>query len=625
MLFDYRTLLESSEDILVTITSRDDRIMETSGAINLLGFTPGEAVGSVHKKFPVGSYYHRQHKSGEKLTCQCLLTADHGQGSFILEKIIKNDYGDTMSSTGSFSFNQAAEDEANRKILLQQTALKEAQIKAQAEIEFTSFLAHEVRNPLSGIDSSIQLLSSTLSTFRNDILSKCSMQDAVSVFTVPSASIEQMRMDIDQGLKDVTHVVSCVKYIQMILTNTLDLAKIDMGKFNLQKTKINLFQDIVSPCLMMLENQKSDRVDVRIECDPEIHITGDPFRLTQAIMNLVENSMRFTKVGYVLLQVRVVPPPGRTQPKKWLPDEGKWIQIRVEDTGPHVPKELQDDVFSKYSVRRYTRQASSVAMSLAKKLFNAMGGDVFMDDQFVSGSAVVVHIPGGFLEAYKPLEVKEVGMYGGVDTADVDTTLVSISTMADGTTETSNPNTPKEGKTTNFSLDLSGGSDRGEEGDESILKHLRVLVVDDSKAACKLLLRRLQSCVRGYWNTKNAVIAHTAEQALELCKTFDFSFDVVIIDQNMQPAGGSIALTTPLLPPSLVCKLFRWSFACFALSLVVCLIDLLNSFRAIIFCLLSNLKPSRCRCRRRPRFSGGTMLGSDVSIPANGMDNSNQA
>lgn len=52
------------------------------------------------------------------------------------------------------------------------------------------------------------------------------------------------------------------------------------------------------------------------------------------------------------------------------------------------------------------------------------------------------------------------------------------------------------------------------------------------------MLRRLQTCLRGYWNTSNACFAFTAEQALELVAAAPLGFDVIIIDENMQATGG---------------------------------------------------------------------------------------
>jgi PleD family two-component response regulator len=123
-----------------------------------------------------------------------------------------------------------------------------------------------------------------------------------------------------------------------------------------------------------------------------------------------------------------------------------------------------------------------------------MNGSVYLDSTYTGGVAFVVEIPGRqvFSRPHSP------------------------ASSTDG-----------EMSSAEFSLDEY----------RAFLRDLRVLVVDDSKTATKLMLRRLQSfLVIGDRYDSDMVVASTGEEALEICRA-DARFDLIIIDENMQPAG----------------------------------------------------------------------------------------
>ena len=150
MKFDYKKGLESSETLILTYTSSDLTLLEVSAGVkSVLGYEPEELVDCFYATFPTGSIYDREHKNGSLITCQAIASFPTENGHFMLETILKaedfRDHKDVLCSQSSLL----------KSIMEEKTA---AEIRAKAEVEFTSFLAHEVRNPLSGIDSTAQLI-----------------------------------------------------------------------------------------------------------------------------------------------------------------------------------------------------------------------------------------------------------------------------------------------------------------------------------------------------------------------------------------------------------------------------------------------------------------------------------
>ena len=101
-----------------------------------------------------------------------------------------------------------------------------------AEAEFSSHLAHEVRNPLSGIDNCSIFLIEALNTLaKSHTLNDCMM-------------------------KDLSQIRSCVLYIQGILNNTLDLSKLEAGKLELKTSDLELKKDVIDIAISMLGRNK---------------------------------------------------------------------------------------------------------------------------------------------------------------------------------------------------------------------------------------------------------------------------------------------------------------------------------------------------------------------------------
>jgi signal transduction histidine kinase len=220
-------------------------------------------------------------------------------------------------------------------------------VRTEAEAQFTSFLAHEVRNPLSGIDSCTTLMLEGDRGRAKQLKHKVDAQHGLSV-----DDVRRLFEETEQLIQDGEHIQKCVKYIQSILNNTLDLVKLKDGRLDIHLKNVLLGAEVVDMALMMLTSVKSPEVALHVDCSQAVFVVADPLRVTQVLVNLLTNSFKFCRAG----DVRVI--------VKHFPETGL-VHIAVEDTGPGIPPEHRNKLFSKYG-QIAVRQGTGLGLCLAQ-------------------------------------------------------------------------------------------------------------------------------------------------------------------------------------------------------------------------------------------------------------------
>jgi signal transduction histidine kinase len=162
-----------------------------------------------------------------------------------------------------------------------------------------------------------------------------------------------------------------------------DLAKIDSGAFKVEARAIDVNQMIsdVLPAYIVLARQKGIEVETRLMEGPSICVL-DPGKLQQCVSNLFYNAIKFTHNGG---KIRIT-----------VSDENG-LKISVSDNGIGIPKELQSELFVKYSKakREGTSQESGSGLGLAivKRFVELMKGTVSLESEVGKGTTVTLHFP----------------------------------------------------------------------------------------------------------------------------------------------------------------------------------------------------------------------------------------
>ena len=230
-------------------------------------------------------------------------------------------------------------------------ALERVSSEDKAKAEFLAILAHELRNPLSAILSSTELLKLE-SGFESAPL-----------------------------LDEIDHRV---RGMGRMLEDLLEISHISHRRFTLQKTVISL-NEVIEHAARAASATMHARGHVFSVAQPKeaLFAEADATRLEQVVSNLLNNAAKYT-------------PPGGTV-KLSLEQEGKWAAIRVADTGAGIPKSMFGRIFEPFfQVERgkSTVEGLGIGLSLARELVNLHGGSIkVVSEGEGKGSEFTVRLP----------------------------------------------------------------------------------------------------------------------------------------------------------------------------------------------------------------------------------------
>ena len=246
-------------------------------------------------------------------------------------------------------------------------ARRRAEDANRAKSEFLANMSHEIRTPLNGV---------------------VSMADSLTRRPLGEQEREMVELIRSSGVT-----------LERLLSDILDSARIESGQVTIEPAPFNLEQAVADIGALWRVKAEDKRVALQVDFDPALSgmVHGDGVRLRQVLTNLVNNALKFTSEGRVLISVSAA--------------EGDRVLFRVSDTGVGFDREQRSRIFRRFQqadgsiTRRYGGTGLGLAISTA--LVDLMGGALDCESTPGEGSTFWFEIPLPRVEARAPAAAPE--------------------------------------------------------------------------------------------------------------------------------------------------------------------------------------------------------------------------
>jgi signal transduction histidine kinase len=245
---------------------------------------------------------------------------------------------------------------------------RQLEIASRAKSQFLANMSHELRTPMNAILGYTELV----------------LDDTYG--TVP----EKIREVLERVQKSGRHLLD-------LINDVLDLSRIEAGQLTLSVNEYSM-ADLVKSVFLTTEplaSEKGLRLDVSIP--PTLPpARGDERRLTQVLLNLVGNAVKFTDGGDVRVRVGVT---------------GDYFHVAVSDTGPGVALEDQDRIFEEFQQAdgSHTRKkgGSGLGLAISRRIVELHGGRLWVESRVGEGSTFSFTVPVRLERRRKAMPVDE--------------------------------------------------------------------------------------------------------------------------------------------------------------------------------------------------------------------------
>lgn len=284
---------------------------------------------------------------------------------------------------------------------------------------FIDIVSHELRNPLSAILQSADLLSGSVVRL-SDIVHE--LFASVKSGVPPSGQrMKKLISESESEFQDASHAIAsvelCARHQTIIASDILVVSRLDSNLLSVKPTAFHLMDEMRSTLAMFSVQAENQNIKFLLKTDSgideETRIVADPTRLCQILVNLISNSCRVLEswdgnreisIQMALCHERPFSLPVRS--KEGSDEEAHssplWLTFHISDTGPGIAVEDQARLFTRFndvqSAHSTTNRRSSsmggtgLGLYLCRKLAELQGGAIKFDGAAGMGASFLFYI-----------------------------------------------------------------------------------------------------------------------------------------------------------------------------------------------------------------------------------------
>jgi len=256
----------------------------------------------------------------------------------------------------AFLFVTAQGRNQQRMIKVLNESEKKSKQLANTQEQFLANMSHEIRTPMNSILGFTNLLK---------------------------------RTDLDSMQREyVQNIHSAGENLLILVNDILDLSKIEAGMMHIEESRFSLRSMVSSVGAMFIEKIKEKDLKFNIHVDKDVPdiLTGDAVRLTQVLVNLISNAVKFTEKGEINITVELIS----------ITENDASVRVSVKDTGIGIASDKQAAIFERFhqaeleTTRRFG--GSGLGLSIVKQLIEMQGGTIDVNSELGKGTEFIVQL-----------------------------------------------------------------------------------------------------------------------------------------------------------------------------------------------------------------------------------------
>jgi signal transduction histidine kinase/ActR/RegA family two-component response regulator/Tfp pilus assembly protein PilF len=241
---------------------------------------------------------------------------------------------------------------ANKELVIAKEKAEEASL---LKTQFVATMSHELRTPLYGV-----------------------------------IGITNMLLDEHKELANSPHLNSLkfsARYLLSLVNDILHINKIEANKIVLENLAFNVLDEMemVKNSLSFIAQSNNDKITVNVDPNIPEYLIGDKLRLSQILMNLVSNALKFTKNGEIKMTANLINADGKLH----------YIEFQIEDNGIGIAAVDQEKIFEKFvQVGRNDNdyQGTGLGLAIVKRLLTLFQSDITLESQVGKGTTFLFTI-----------------------------------------------------------------------------------------------------------------------------------------------------------------------------------------------------------------------------------------